>query len=102
MEACRIELMMNELGAVNVQAPMRYKPLCYDILEQARCVINQTPHHLFSDRANALAIVMDMAGRVDVSAPLPQLELCYAMLDTAKTVIERYEDETAVNPLLGS
>lgn len=102
MEACRIEIRADEIGGVNVAAPMRYKPLCYEMLDNARFVVNQTPPHLFG-LERGFAIVMDMDGVVDVSAPLPERDLCLLMLDQARTVIERYEGEglDARNPLLG-
>lgn len=90
-EACRIELRWNSAGAVDVSAPMRYKQLCYEILGQARAVLNATPDGLFWLGWREFAIVMDMRGRVDISAPLPPRELALAMLDRARTTIDQYE-----------
>lgn len=97
-EACRIVILLKAPGIVDVAAPMQYKPLCYDILRDAKTVIESTRSELFTDildKDARIVIVMSMSGRVDVAAPLPSRDLCYKMLKDAKAVIERYNDETA-------
>lgn len=95
MEACRIAIQLVGPRQVNVGAPMKHKPLCYDILRDAKKVIDATPDSAFRDNVGVITIVMDMTGRVDVGAPLPNRELCAIMLTDAKSVIERYDDEQA-------
>lgn len=98
VEACRIVILLKSPGVVDVAAPMKYKQLCYDILEDARFVIESTKSELFTSMLDVnarLVIVMSMAGRVDVGAPLPTRELCYRMLKDAKLVIERFNDAEA-------
>lgn len=95
-EACRIVILYLGPGQVDVAAPMKYKPLCYDILRDARAVIERTPSECFRPldilSGARIVVVMSMAGRVDVAAPLPNRELCCEMLKLAKTIIERYDD----------
>lgn len=95
MEACRIGI--HHLGgdAVDVGAPMKHKPLCYEILADALLVMKGTPDRAFTPGVNSISIVMDMTGRVDVSAPLPPREIAYLWLKNAKDVIERYNDDRA-------
>ena len=94
-EACRIGILLRAPGVVDVGAPMRHKALCYEILRDARTVIERTGDEAFRDDIKAITIVMDMTGRVDVGAPLPNRWLCYRMLADARGVIERYNDEQA-------
>jgi len=95
MEACRIVIQLVGPRQVNVGAPMKYKPLCYDILKDAKTVIARTPDQCFDDAVKVITIVMGMSGRVDVAAPLPNRELCALMLEDAKGVIERFDDAQA-------
>jgi hypothetical protein len=95
-EACRIVVVLRGPGAVDVGAPMRHKDLCYDILKDARSVIERSGDEVFLSTAECrIIITMSMQGLVDVSAPLPNRELCYQMLKNAKDVIERYDDDSA-------
>ena len=95
MEACRIVIQLVGPRQVNVGAPMKHKPLCYDILRDAGAVIAATPDAAFDDSVKVITIVMGMSGRVDVAAPLPNRELCALMLVDAIDVIERYDDAQA-------
>jgi hypothetical protein len=92
-EACRIVILLRGPGVVDVAAPMKHKPLCYDLLRDARTVIERTPAHLFRVGIDRIIVVMDMSGTVDVAAPLPNRDLCYQMLRDARNLIERYEAE---------
>ena len=95
MEACRIVVQQIAPRQVNVGAPMKYKPLCYEILRDAQKVIDATPDSAFRDYVMVITIVMGMTGRVDVAAPLPNRERCALMLVDAKGIIERFDDEKA-------
>lgn len=95
MEACRVVILQRADGAVDVAAPMKHKELCYDILADARTVIERTGEECFSVLSKRVVCVMQMSGLVDVGAPLPSRELCYHMLAQARDVIERYDDEAA-------
>ena len=95
MEACRIVIQLVGPRQVDVGAPMKHKPLCYEILRDAAVVIAATPDSAFDDTRKTITIVMDMSGRVDVAAPLPNRQLCALMLADAKGVIERYDDAQA-------
>jgi len=101
-EACRIVLLVNERGEVDVAAPMEHKQLCYDILKDAQVVLDQTHSRDFRSGwfgpTSRIVIVMNMAGRVDVGAPLPNRDYCEKMLERARKVIERFDDAEA--PLL--
>lgn len=94
-EACRLIITQEANGLINVSAPMKYKPLCYDILKDARYVIEHAAPHCFSAlpglMGRTLIITMDMTGRVDVAAPLPLREWCLEALKHAQTVIEQFE-----------
>lgn len=96
-EACRIFIQAYpaDVGGVGVSAPMKHKDLCYDILRDARIVINSTPDFMFRVPANLpkLVAVMNMSGTVDVIAPLPPKEICFKMLDAARKVIEAYGEK---------
>lgn len=95
MQACRIIIQVAGRGDVNVGAPMKHKPLCYDILRDAGKVIAATQEAAFEDTVKVITIVMGVDGRVDVAAPLPNRELCALMLARAIDVIERYDDAQA-------
>jgi len=95
VEACHIVVQETSRGVYDVGAPMKYKPLCYNILADARKVIFMTSDEHFSPIAKVLTITMNMEGRVDVAAPLPPRQMCEHMLASAKGVIERYDDEQA-------
>lgn len=95
MDACQIVILRRADGAVDVGAPMKHKDLCYDILADARTVIERLRDQHFSPVVKQLGIVMDMRGVVDVAAPLPPRELCYVMLEQGRDVIERYNDDAA-------
>ena len=99
MEACKIVILVNEHGVADVGAPMQYKALCYDILDDARSVIAYTDAQHFRDKwmgpGAKLVISMGMDGRVDVGAPMPNREYCYKLLADARDVIERFDDATA-------
>lgn len=95
MEACRIGIVLRAPGVVDVGAPMKHKPLCYEILADARKVIEASPDSAFHPGIKQIGIVMDMTGRVDVAAPLPPRQLAVRMLSDAKDVIERYNEESA-------
>ncbi len=92
-EACRIGIYYRGPGAVDVGAPMKHKDLCYDMLRDARGVVERTAPEHFKVGVTQMAVVMDMTGRVDVSAPLPPDALGW--LGMAKNVIERYDDDSA-------
>jgi hypothetical protein len=99
MEVCRIVILVRPDGAVDVAAPMKEKPLCYEILKSAKSVIARSPGQVFKDlwlaKGARIVIVMNLQGVVDVSAPLPNREFCYQMLRDAKIVIERFDDAEA-------
>lgn len=95
MEACRIGILLRAPGVVDVGAPMKYKELCYEILKDARRVMERTDESAFQPGVQHITLVMDMTGRVDVAAPLPPRLLAYRMLTDAKDVIERYNDAAA-------
>jgi hypothetical protein len=95
MEACRIGIHHIGGDAVDVGAPMKHKPLCYEILSEALFVMQGTPDSAFTPGVNSISLVMDMTGRVDVAAPLPPRETAYLWLDKAKDVIERFNDDSA-------
>ena len=95
MEACRIGIVLKGHGVVDVGAPMKHKDLCYDILRDARAVMERTPDFAFRMGISTITLVMDMSGTVDVAAPLPPRELAYRMLALAKDVIERFNDDSA-------
>lgn len=94
-EACRIVILLRGPGVVDVAAPMKYKPLCYDILKDAQAVIDRTPVECFRKGIDRIVIVMSMKGVVDVAAPLPPRDLCAAMLKWGKVVIEKYDNAAA-------
>lgn len=95
MEACRIGIVLKAPGIVDVGAPMKHKSLCYEILKDAKRVMERTADNAFWPDVKAITIVMDMTGSVDVAAPLPPRGIAYQMLDNAKDVIERYNDDSA-------
>jgi hypothetical protein len=95
MEACRIVIAETKPGVVDVGAPMKHKDLCYDILDDAKRVIELTHDQHFDAKPNVLTIVMGMSGLVDVAAPLPPREKCYAWLKQARGIIERFDDAQA-------
>lgn len=94
-EVCRIGIVLRGPGVVDVGAPMKHKPLCYDILRDARKVMERTPDNAFWSDVKVITLVMDMSGKVDVAAPLPPREMAYRMLSDTKDVIERYNDDSA-------
>lgn len=94
-EACRIGILLRAPGVVDVGAPMKHKPLCYEMLADARQVLERTPDEAFKLGVAVVTVVMDMSGRVDVAAPLPPREMAYRMLADARDVIERYDDDKA-------
>ena len=91
-EACRIILTQEPTGLLNVSAPMKYKPLCYDILDDARRVIELAPDSVFFSPGKTLIITMNMTGLVDVAAPLPDRHWCYGAIKQARWIIEQYEE----------
>lgn len=95
MEAARIVMTLNDKNEIDVGAPMKHKPLCYEILEDARKVIDKTESRHFRSEVRTLAIVMGMSGVVDVAAPMPPYLRCMKMLEAAKHIIERFDDEAA-------
>jgi hypothetical protein len=95
MEACRVVMTLTDAGVIDVGAPMKHKPLCYEILADAARVIEATPEQHFRLGIRTLTIVMGQNGVVDVAAPLPPRVLCVKMLETAKHIIERFDDESA-------
>lgn len=95
MDACRIGIHYKAPGAVDVGAPMKYKEVCYDMLKEARAVIERTEDQHFKPGINTMTIVMDMTGRVDVGAPLPERHFAYQWLALARDVIERFNDDAA-------
>lgn len=76
---------------MNVSAPMKYKALCYDILRDAKRVIELTPDVNFFNPGRTLVITMNMTGLVDVAAPLPKREWCEMALKAARLVIEEFD-----------
>jgi hypothetical protein len=95
MEACRVVIQERAPGVFDVGAPMKHKPLCYDILKDAGIVIASTSEQHFHTRQGTLTIVMGISGMVNVAAPLPPREKCYLMLRHAKDIIERFDDDRA-------
>lgn len=95
MEACRIGIVLRAPGVVDVGAPMKHKPLCYEILRDARKVIERTEESAFCLEVKIITLLMDMRGRVDVAAPLPPRQIAYRMLSDARDVIERFNDDAA-------
>lgn len=101
-EACRIVVMLTPENTVHVQAPMRHKDLCYQILADARTIVARTPINVFFANVRHLSIVMWMDGTVDVAAPLPvSRELCYQLIRDAKIIVEKYEADYLSVPLGG-
>lgn len=90
-EACRIIITQETSGLVNVTAPMSYKELCYDILADAKRVIDCTPDVDVFGCGRTLLITMNMSGLVDVQAPLPPRDWCDMILGAARKVIEEYD-----------
>jgi hypothetical protein len=74
---------------------MKHKPLCYEILADARGIMERTHDSAFHEGINSITIVMDMTGRVDVAAPLPPRASAYLWLEKAKQIIIRFNDESA-------
>jgi hypothetical protein len=95
MEACRIGIHYRAQGVVDVGAPMKHKELCYDILRDARTVLEALPDQHFGFALSSMTIVMNMSGTVDVAAPFPPRQIAYQWLNLAKSVIERYDDAVA-------
>lgn len=95
MEACRIGIHLKAPGVVDVGAPMKHKDLCYEMLRDARTVMDATPDHAFQRGVTAVVIVLDMTGRVDIGAPLPPRGLAEQSLVLARDIIERYNDDAA-------
>lgn len=94
-EACTIVITQNPINnEVQVNAPMKYKELCYDILTDAKKVIDKTGTEYFRPNQLQLVIRMTMAGRVDVIAPLPIQERCHILLKAARHIIEQFEYAT--------
>lgn len=92
-EACRIIITQEASGLLNVSAPMKYKELCYDILDDAKRVIELTPEpHFFAPMAvPTLLITMNTSGLVDVQAPLPKRAWCEIALKGARRIIEEFD-----------
>lgn len=102
-EVCRIIITREDNGLVNVSAPMQYKALCYDILNDAKSVIDYTADRFFFLPVNtklvSLLITMNMTGLVDVQAPLPPREWCTEMLTKSRLIIEQFDaPEQKVRP----
>jgi hypothetical protein len=95
MEACRIGIHYRAPGVVDVGAPMKHKSLCYEILIDARTVLESIEDQHFKPGVTSMTIVMDMTGSVDVAAPLPPRGYAYEWLKLAREVIERYDDAVA-------
>ena len=92
MEACRIIITQDAAGRFNVSAPLKYKALCYDILNDAATVIKYTRDPAaFCYPGKTLLITMNMAGMVDVAAPMPVREWCEMALCAARLVIDQYD-----------
>lgn len=90
--ACKIIITQQmPSGLVNVSAPMRYRRLCYEILDDARYVIDHTDSRHFFSLGRTLLITMNMDGRVDVAAPLPPRDWCEMALKAARTIIEQFD-----------
>lgn len=90
-EACRVIIAQEASGLVNVSAPMAYKALCYEILKDARRVIELTSDFDFFNPGRTLIITMNMTGLVDVAAPMPPREWCYAVLKQVRKIIEEFD-----------
>jgi hypothetical protein len=90
-EACRIIITQEKSGVFSVSAPMSYKELCYDILADAKTVIDYERNPVFFSPGRTLIVTMNMDGRVDVAAPAPSKEWCYMALSAARRVIEEYD-----------
>jgi hypothetical protein len=90
-EACRIVITQEPAGLVNVSAPMKYKALCFDILRDAKRVIELTPDVDFFSPGKTLIITMNMTGLVDVAAPLPDRSWCEIALKAARLIIEQFD-----------
>lgn len=90
-EACKIVITQEASGLVNVTAPMKYKELCYNILDDAKIVVNTSSPFDFFSPSRTLLITMNMTGLVDVAAPMPPKEWCLMVLKAAKKIIEEFE-----------
>ena len=98
-DACFVIITQEDTGLVNVSAPMQYKALVYEILRDARTVIERTPPVKCFGLTRSLVIVMRMDGRVDVQAPIPEPSWCYQMLDAARLIVEEFDaPEQKVRP----
>lgn len=99
MEACKIVIFVNASNDVDVAAPMKHKELCYDILHDAKTVIEATPDNMFLPfvigPGAKIVISMGMDGVVDVGAPLPNREFSLLLLTLARQVVERFDDAEA-------
>jgi hypothetical protein len=95
MEACRVVMTLTDAGVIDVGAPMKHKEICYEILKDAKRVIDTTAEQHFRLGVRTLTLVMGMSGTVDVAAPMPPRMLCMKMLEVAKHIIERFDDEHA-------
>lgn len=90
-EACRVIITQEWNGLFNVSAPMQYKPLCYEILCDAKKVLDLTTDIHFTNPGRTLLITMNMSGLVDVAAPMPPKEWCLQALNTARNIIEQFD-----------
>lgn len=91
MEACKIIITQELNGMVNASAPMKYKELCYNILDDAKIVINTSSPFDFFSPSKTLVITMNMSGLVDIAAPMPNKEWCLMMLKAARKIIEEFD-----------
>jgi hypothetical protein len=91
MEACKIIITQEVNGTMNVSAPMAYKELCYNILDDAKIVINTSSPFDFFGPSKTLLITMNMTGLVDVAAPMPDKEWCLMALKAARKIIDEFE-----------
>lgn len=93
-EVCHIIIATDlKTNVVNVSAPMKHKELCYDILSDAKLVIQRSEAKYFFPQQKTLKIEMNIAGVVDVISPLPPKEYCMFLLKAAQTIIEQFEPE---------
>lgn len=94
-ELCRIGIHLNDQNKVDVGAPMKYKEICYEMLDAAAFIVERTPDRAFDPRVRTLTIVMGQSGQIDVAAPLPSRERTADLLRLGREVIERFNDDKA-------
>jgi len=90
-EACRIIITEELTGLMNVSAPMKYKELCNDILDDALFIVLREPKETFFAPGKSMVITMNMSGMVDLQAPLPDRAWCEKAIKESKQIIKEYQ-----------